>query len=350
MRFRCPGQTLKTLGGIWRSCFERWHGEGMPAALDSIPDLLRHFGLQPHTWCGPQAQVFTWPPFERTVLGETPETVTYRNEMGIVCTDFKHDAYKSMPHFERFPVQSPADWHEYRQRLRWSADRVGEPWRRQAAELRTSQNPVILALTRGASLYGALRDMMGVEALSLAFYDHPDMVAEMMDNQVELFLGLADALFAEYVPDAVCLWEDMAYRNGSLLSVAHVRELMVPRYRRMTARLRDWGVPFILLDSDGRIDELIPLWMEAGIDGAVPVERQCGMNPAEIRRRWPRLLMMGGIDKSALARGPAAIDAEMAMVRETIASGGFVPFFDHGLPHNVSWPDFVHFAERLKAL
>ena len=45
-----------------------------------------------------------------------------------------------------------------------------------------------------------------------------------------------------------------------------------------------------------------------------------------------------------------AIDAEMAMVRDIIASGGFVPFFDHGLPHNVSWPDFVYFVERLQAL
>ena len=350
MRFECPGRTLLTLGGIWQSAFERWEQEGMPAELGTIPALLDHFGLSPHIWTKPSAQLFTFPPFERRIVRETEDKVTYVNDMGIVCTDFRKDAYKSMPLFEEFPVKTRGDWQEYRERLAWDPARVSDSWEARKEELRQSDLPVILALNRGASLYGSLREMTGVEALSLLFYDEPDMVVEMMDTMVELSLHLIDALLDDYVPDAVCLWEDMAYKTGSLLSVTHVRELMVPRYKEITARLREKGVPWILLDSDGYIDELIPLWLEGGIDGFVPMEAQCGMDVARYREKYAKLLMMGGVNKAALARGKAAIDQEIDKVRRTIATGGYVPFFDHGLPHDVSWEDFVYFVEQLKAI
>jgi uroporphyrinogen decarboxylase len=172
----------------------------------------------------------------------------------------------------------------------------------------------------------------------------------MMDTLLELDLRCVDALFAEYQPDAVCLWEDMACRHGSLLAPALVRAFLLPRCRALVRRLRERGVPYVLLDSDGRIDELIPLWLEAGVDGVVPMEAQSGMDVALYRERYPRLLMLGGVDKRALAAGPAAIDVEMAKVRWAIARGGYIPFFDHGLPHDVSWANFCHFVARLREL
>ena len=54
------------------------------------------------------------------------------------------------------------------------------------------------------------------------------------------------------------------------------------------------------------------------------------------------------MDKKALAAGPEAIDREMDKVRRTVAVGGYVPFFDHGLPHDVPWEHFLYFVKRLK--
>jgi uroporphyrinogen decarboxylase len=348
MRFECPGHTLATLGGIWRSTFDRWISEGMPPELANIPSLFAHFGLHEHLWSGPQAQVFVYPPFEYRVVRETAETVTYVNEMGITCTDFKKDAYKSMPHFEAFPVRSRDDWNEFRHRLAWTPARVGKAWANQVAGWRGREAPLIVSLGRCSSLYGSLRDMVGVEALSYLFYDDPRLVEEMMDAVLDLFLHVTTELFRDFLPDAICMWEDMAYKTSSLLGVNQVREFMVPRYQRMTAHLRQLGVPFILLDSDGNIDQLIPLWLESGIDGVVPMEAQAGMDVALYREKYPRLLMMGGVDKKALAQGPAAIDVEIDKIRRTIASGGLIPIFDHGLPHDVSWENFQYFVARLK--
>jgi uroporphyrinogen decarboxylase len=144
------------------------------------------------------------------------------------------------------------------------------------------------------------------------------------------------------------MWEDMGYKTGSLLSVRHVREMMLPRYKVMTAKLREKGIPFIFLDSDGYVDQLIPTWLEGGIEGLVPMEANAGMDVALYREEYPRLLMIGGVDKRALHFGRAAIDHEIDKIRRVIATGGLVPFFDHGLPHDASWENFVYFVEKLK--
>ena len=36
------------------------------------------------------------------------------------------------------------------------------------------------------------------------------------------------------------------------------------------------------------------------------------------------------------------------MASRTIATGGYVPWFDHGLPHDVSYENFLYYVERLK--
>jgi hypothetical protein len=349
MSFKCPGTSLATLGGIWQTSLRRWADEGMPRELTDVGSLIDYLGLDHHTWCAPAAESFVYPHYPYGVVRETEDKVTYVNSQGITCTDFKQDAFTSMPHFEEFPVKSREDWAPHRQRLQWDPARVGEAWQRQIAGFRERPDvPVILAFGRGGSLYGSLRDMLGVEGLSYLFYDDPVLVEEMMDTMVELFLRVTDALLTDFVPDAVCLWEDMAYKTSSLLGVSQMREFMLPRYKAMTQKLREKGVPFILLDSDGYIGELIPIWLEAGIDGVVPMEAQAGMDVALYRDRYPQLLMMGGIDKKALAHGKDAIDLEMEKVAHVLQTGGYVPFFDHGLPHDVSCEDFLYYVERLK--
>jgi hypothetical protein len=59
---------------------------------------------------------------------------------------------------------------------------------------------------------------------------------------------------------------------------------------------------------------------------------------------------MGGIDKRALALGPAAIDEELARIRPALESGRYIPDLDHHVPHDVSWPNFRHYATRLREM
>ena len=60
-----------------------------------------------------------------------------------------------------------------------------------------------------------------------------------------------------------------------------------------------------------------------------------------------RIAFLGGIDKRAIAKGGAAIEAEIARIRPVIEYGGYIPGCDHGVPSDVSWPNFVDYVRLL---
>ena len=78
------------------------------------------------------------------------------------------------------------------------------------------------------------------------------------------------------------------------------------------------------------------------------------MLPKETRQQWqrkyPALGMMGGIDKRALAAGPAAIDRELARIRPAVERGRYIPTLDHLIPDDVSWDNYSYYAQALKQL
>jgi len=148
----------------------------------------------------------------------------------------------------------------------------------------------------------------------------------------------------------VRMWEDMCYRDGPLLSPQMVREHMAPHYRAITRLLAEYGIDVVILDCDGKIDELIPIWLEAGVNCHFPIEvGTWNADPLELRRRFgENLLMMGGFDKRILAAGPAAIDAEVERLAPLAEEGGFIPFCDHRVPPDVPLRYYLHYVERAK--
>jgi len=54
-----------------------------------------------------------------------------------------------------------------------------------------------------------------------------------------------------------------------------------------------------------------------------------------------------GVDKRLIAKGGTAIEGEIARVTPLIRDGGYIPGCDHGVPSDVSWPDFVRYVKLL---
>jgi uroporphyrinogen-III decarboxylase len=193
--------------------------------------------------------------------------------------------------------------------------------------------------------------MTGVERLCMLFYDDIAFVEEMMDATADFLIAMMGQILDHTDVDVFGFWEDMAYKAGPLISPAMVRRYMLPRYRRVAEFVRSRGVPFISLDSDGDISSLIPIWLDAGINVLYPFEAQCGMDVVEVRRQYGRdLRLWAGVDKRALAWGPAAIDRELERVRPLIEEGGYVPAPDHGLPPDVPFANYCYYMRRLREI
>ena len=76
----------------------------------------------------------------------------------------------------------------------------------------------------GGSLYGWLRNWMGLEQLSMTVYDDPAFFEEMVTTVADCILAVLEKTLASGVQfDACGMWEDMAYNAGPLLSPRHFK-------------------------------------------------------------------------------------------------------------------------------
>lgn len=332
--------------GAWQETVDRWKTEGYDPEkhdLSAGSDPAPMHGA----WFEPN------PPFERTVIEETGDYIIHVNSEGVLIKEFKTNAESSMPQFIRFPVATSEDF-----RLFWKermqpdlSARIGPNWQDSLMKIRSQDYPFIVWGANWGGFFGPLRWLLGVENLCMMFYDDPDFVEEMMDAVADLIIAIMGQILDVVDVDCFQYWEDMAYNAGPLLSPSLARRYMLPRYMRVNEYLSSRSVKFIGLDSDGQIGSLIPIWMDSGINYLFPFEVQCGMDVLRVRREYGRdLRIVGGVDKRTLARGPEAINAELARVRPLIEEGGYIPMTDHTVPPDVSFDNYNYYLNRIAAI
>jgi hypothetical protein len=246
-----------------------------------------------------------------------------------------------------WPVKNRADWERVRSEHLRADDpsRFPSDWPAHVARYRSRDWPLQLT-HRG--VYGFARNLMGDEALAYAFYDAPDLVHDIMDRYTDMALTVWSKMVVELDFDLIECWEDMAYRSGALISPKLFREFMTPNYQRLAEFARAHNIPIILVDSDGYIEELTGLMLEAGVTALYPFEVQSRNDAARVLRRFPGLGVVGGLDKNVMASGKEAIDREMDRARRLIQLGRFIPGPDHFVLSDVSWANYRYFMEQLR--
>jgi uroporphyrinogen decarboxylase len=333
--------------GYWEETFERWHHEGLPPWVTSIrhmEDYLhldRSFNLN---WLPIYDNIY--PPFTPEVIEEDQETLIVRDELGVVSKQKKR--HRTIPHYIRFPVADPTDYEGIRPRLNGSApgrypQNFDEDlrWRRERGEI------VGLSFR---SFFGFPRGLMGMEAWCMAFYDQPSLVRRIIADRAQFGKDLLKRVLATEALDFVQVWEDMSYKTAPMISPHFVRELMLPAYQDLVSCLRKGGVQVIMVDTDGRVEDLLPVFLEAGMDGTHPCEMAAGSDPITLRQKHPRSALMGGLDKRKIAAGKAGIDSELKRIKPLLREGGYIPMLDHFVPPDVSYKDYLYYVEKRREL
>ncbi len=341
------GETDRTpcvmLFGPWGTTLERWRKEGL--ALDKA--WTAEFGFDPMWtqapvnlgWCP------RWP--QQEVLEDRGDYVIARDWRGIIIRTRKDGA--SMPEWLEYPVKTRDDWERVKAE-RFNPDDAGrfpDDWK----EWRRKQQSGNVAVQLGAfpwGIFGTPRDLVGAEELLVLFYDDPEWVRDMMDYLTDFWIRIYEKVVRDVRVDWIHIWEDMAGKQGSLISGRMFREFMTPNYRKLRDFAKKHNIPILSVDTDGNCTDMIPWFQEAGVNVLWPFERQAGCDIEEIRRRFPDLGMLGGYNKRCIAEGPAAMEAEFNVVKRTLAGGRYVPSPDHLIPHDVSWENMRYFCRRLK--
>ncbi len=330
--------------GPWGRTWQRWIDEGKP---EEITDHRSHWqpDAVPHVVpvnCGPCPRV------PHQVLESGPDDYVHVDHWGIVRRDTRKG--ESMPQFLRFPIASRRDWEEYRD-LRLDPDqpdRLAGNWAEVAGIWQAAGIPIQLGYFPDVGIFGGVRWLLGDEECLLTFCTDPALIHEIMERLTDVYLTVFAAVVKLVRVDVIEIWEDMCGRQGPLISPAMWREFMGPCYRRIRAFADEHGIPLLEVDTDGDPRLIVDPMREAGVNFLWPLEVAAGCDVNEFRRRWPDLGVMGGIDKRALAVGPAAIDAELDRVWPAVEAGRYIPDLDHLVPSDVSWSNYAYYADALK--
>ena len=209
-------------------------------------------------------------------------------------------------------------------------------------------DPLMCFADRWGGFFGPLRNLMGVQNLCMAFYDQPRLIEKMMDQRADAIIAIAERMLEDVEIDMFAFWEDMAYNSGSLIGPELFRKFALPRYKRVCDWLKSRGVEFIGLDSDGDAAKLIPIWLDAGINILWPFEVAAGMDVNSVRREYGRdLVIIGGIDKRAVAIGGETMREEVDRIMPLVEDGGYLPEMDHSAPPDISWHNMYEYMEYL---
>jgi hypothetical protein len=345
---------------------KRWHGEGLPAEV-YLPEgqtvenkhcavpLHRYFGLdRGQPYCPGTVELvpvntLMQPRFGVQVLAEDEHTQTVRDADGVKKVVLKGIS-PAMPRFLEFPVQSRADFEAIIRRYDPAdAARYPDDWDQFVGQ--TAERDYPLGLTFDG-FFGRLRGWMGLEGLCYLIADDPDLVGAMCAFHADFILHTIERALREVQVDYINIWEDMAYKNGSLIAPEQVRRWMLPGYRQIADLARKHGVDVLFVDCDGNIEQLIPIWLQAGLNGVWPLEVAAGMDAVSLRQRYGQdLLLVGGIDKRELSHGKEQLREEvMRQVPALYAQGGYIPTVDHSVPPDIPFENYVVLRQLLREL
>lgn len=188
--------------------------------------------------------------------------------------------------------------------------------------------------------------MLTFEGLSYAIYDYPKMVEDMVETACQLVEHALDQILPHIVFDFASGWEDICYKGGPIVSVKFFKNVITPRYKRISDRLHAHGIDLWYIDCDGDVRPILPAMMEGGVNCLFPFEVNGCAHPSELFKKFGKeLRIMGGVDKIALGSGRAAIDAYMQTLIPLVERGGYIPFCDHRCPPNVDPDDYLYYLD-----
>ena len=287
------------------------------------------------------------PAYEPRIISEDERTATVINRRGQTVKVLKDNPLR-MPIFLDWPVKDRASWNEHKKRLdpntseRWPSD-----WSAFVRKINGKSEPLSL---RVGGFYGNTREWVGSERILYMFYDDPGFIEDMMEQILYLEIEIIRRVLKDIKIQMATFWEDMAYKSGPLISPAMVRKFMMPRYKKITDLLHSYGVDVIFMDSDGNLNELIPLWLESGINYVWPLEVAAHNDAVALRKKYGKDLIIGGtIDKRPLAKGKEATREEvMSKVPFLLEQGGYFPSVDHGVPPDVTFENYCYYINLMR--
>lgn len=346
--------------GYWGELLQEWVQQGkIPAELaennwdgnekDRILDGL--IGWDFNWSCTRGANSGLYPRFEEKVLEILPDgSKRVLNGSGVI--ERIKPGITSIPAEDDYTLKDREAFETlYKPKMQYSPERVDFEYFRSFNETRDNDRPIGLNL---GSVLGNIRDMTSVVGMSYLMYDEDEeLFADIIDTYAEMQYQCVKAILETGAKfDFAHYWEDICFKNGPLISPEMFDELCSKHYKKRNDLCHEYGIDVISLDCDGVTEKLLSTWFENGVNTMFPIEIGVWGDQFEpARKKYGKgMLGVGGMDKTALRKDKAAVDAEIERIKRLAAMGGFIPCPDHRLMPGTKFELVQYYAEEIKKI
>jgi len=325
----------------WSETIERWTNEGLIGEREGAFELLQSdFWTIAGSWPPPfrgQKKTVNEDEQTHTFLDEWGATVRYwksrsgtPEHIGFGCTDRHHwdtvykPAYTDYE-FEFNPEQVRDRYREGRSKGKW-------------------------CFVTGLESIEATRRLMGDEITMISMADDPEWVAEVSRVYTNVVIqGLDQIMSTGIQPDGLWIYGDMAFNHATMCSPQMYKDLIWPDHKRLADWAHAHNMKFIF-HTDGNVNGVVDLYIEAGFDCLQPLEAKAEM---DIRKLCPkygdRLAFFGNMD--VMVMGSNDRDKVEHEVRSKLEAGkttrGYIYHSDHSVPPTVSFDTYRYVIELL---
>jgi uroporphyrinogen decarboxylase len=319
---------------FWSETITRWQEEGLNGEAKQVLALLRSdfHGLQ---WLWPMAF-----PGREEVVRLDQETRDVRDGNGKLVRYWRKKS--GTPEHLGFDCDSREKWEKVYKPALLHSGLQNDPEAVRRQYLIGRENGKWCHLT-GVESFEETRSLMGDEITLMAMAEEPEWIQDVSRTFTDVLLRNFDAQMATGIqPDGLWIYGDMAFKTATMCSPAMYRELIWPDHKRLVDWAHAHRMKFIY-HTDGDVNGVLDLYLEAGFDCIQPLESKAGM---DVRRLAPkygdRLSFFGNMDVMKMMTNDRAIIEEEVTTKLAagMAKQGYLYHSDHSVPPQVSWDTY----------
>ena len=320
---------------FWPETVERWRQEGLPPNADPGAyfgvDALRRSVVPDLTL-----------QMEPRVIREDENAIYRINANGLTVME-KKGSYTPPAEIDS-TVKSREDWLKVKPGMKPDESRIPPDYREKYASDRAANS--VLLYKNSDPCWAAFK-VLGYENALIKMAKDPEFVQDMFATFTDLIIGLYEILEGKGLTfDVNWLNSDVCYRNGMLFSPRMYERMVLPHHQRLTAYFDARGIPTVF-HTCGNVQQMVPLYIKAGVRGVHPLEARVGNDVREFRQLYGnQMVFVGNINVDRLSGSKADVEAEIrGKVPLAKQGGAYVFHSDHSIPPTVSLENYRYALE-----
>lgn len=349
--------------GYWIETLEKWYKEGHITKdewagyvkygdnSEADKSVMKRLGFDFNWNSCFRGEVELFPKFDEVILEEYPDgKKKLIDGNGLII--IRNDNIVSIPAEVGNTLKDRATWEEhYLPRLKFDEKRLNLS-SVEKIKANNDSRELPLGLHCG-SLYGTIRNWLGVEGSSYLYIDDEDLFKEIIDTVADLSYKMVELTLKTGIKfDYAHYWEDICFKNGPLIIPSVFEEYVGPHYKKTSKLLQEYGINILSVDCDGLIDTLVPIWLKNGVNTMFPIEvGTWNASIAPWREKYGKELRgVGGMNKTIFSKDYKAVDEEIERLKPLIELGGYIPCPDHRIAPDAIFENVQYYCDKMQNL